>query len=51
MPAVQIVERRGNTVKEYCRENGIDDLVWRRRNDMSKAAGADTVVEFPTRQR
>ena len=39
-----------NAVKEYRPENGIDDLVWLRRNSMSKAVGTDTVVEFPTRR-
>jgi FlaA1/EpsC-like NDP-sugar epimerase len=40
-----------NAVREYAPENGIDDLVWARRNKISRAADAssETVVEFPTR--
>ena len=39
-----------NAVKEYKPDDGIDDLVWMRRNNMVSAAELDTVVDFPTRQ-
>jgi len=45
-----------NAVKEYSPKNGIDDLVWLRRNrladsaDSADSAGSDTVIDFPPRR-
>ena len=39
-----------NAVKEYSPENGIDDLVWTRKNELPEAIGVDTVVDFPSRR-
>ena len=39
-----------NAVKEYNPANGIDDLVWTRRNRLPTEVGSDTIVDFPSRQ-
>ncbi len=38
------------TVEGYSPTNGIDDLVWRSKNDTGKAEGTAKVVDFQPRQ-
>jgi FlaA1/EpsC-like NDP-sugar epimerase len=45
---VRARELLSRAVEEYNPANGIDDLVWRRKNDSASDAQSDKIVEFPT---